>query len=105
MKEELEKIIKKRVSLEIGDDFALDKCWEEEIQILSEDINKTMNYILNEITDENFYWISEVFEEVIDKTQSEKLLKIFETRNEKVEDENYKKDIYKEIEFAKQYLK
>ena len=105
MNEEIEKIIQKRRSLELGDDFELEKQWEIEVQILTEDINKTINYILKEISDENLYWISEVFEEIIEKTQSKKLLKSFEIRNEKVKDDNYKKEIFKEIEFTKLYLK
>ena len=103
--EEIEKIIQKRRSLELGDDFELEKQWEIEVLILTEDVNKIINYILKEISDENLYWISEVFEEIIEKTQSKKLLKSLEIRNEKVKDDNYKKEIFKEIEFAKLYLK
>lgn len=54
---------------ELGDnwDYGINQCHEEAITILTQNIDETMAYFLNDCTDEEFYWLSEIFEEIIEK--------------------------------------
>lgn len=96
--------IEKRLGLHLNDDFALQECWETEAGILSEDVGATIDYILNDCDDDTLYWISEVFEEVIEKTKSQPLISALVQRCEKVSDAEKKKSIKAEIESAKETL-
>ena len=105
MKEKIEKLIEKRISLDEDDDFAIEELWKEEVQILVEDINKTIQYILNEVSDENLAWIGEVFYEVVEKTQSKEFIEAVKNRSNLVKNIETKNDIVLDINFAEQYLK
>ncbi|MCD7731701.1 MAG: hypothetical protein LUI05_09450 [Oscillospiraceae bacterium] len=76
---------------ELGDnwDYGINQCHEEAITILTQNIDETMAYFLNDCTDEEFYWLSEIFEEIIEKTQSQKLIQTLRNRLEKVTCETY----------------
>ena len=76
------------------------KCWEEEILSLSNNISETKNFYKNECSDEILFWTSEVFEELIEVTQSIELLDILRDRALNVLDELYKNDILEEIDYA-----
>jgi hypothetical protein len=39
------------------------------IEIITADIAKSIDYFLYECTDEEFYWLTETFEEIVEKTQ------------------------------------
>lgn len=104
MDDTIKDIIDKRLALHINDGFALHECWETEAGILSEDVEATVDYILNDCDDDTLYWISEVFEEVIEKTKSQPLISALVQRCEKVSDAEKKKSIKAEIESAKETL-
>ena len=104
IKEKFAQLISKRLSLEINDDFGLEEVWEKEISILTENLDKTISYILNDCSDEKFYWMSEVFEEIVQKTQSIDFINAIKERLKKVTNEKYYKDIEQEIEDATDYL-
>lgn len=104
IKEKFAQLISKRLSLEINDDFGLEEVWEKEISILTENLDKTISYILNDCPDEEFYWMSEVFEEIVQKVQSMDFINAIKERLKKVTNEKYYKDIEQEIEDAIDYL-
>ena len=64
----LRETINRRKSLELNDDFALEECWNTETDILSSDIPKAIDFI-NTCSEDEFFWLSEVFDDVISKTQ------------------------------------
>ncbi len=57
--------------------------------ILSENVSDTISYFENDCTDEEFYWLGSVFEDVAEKTQSKKLIQVLRKRLEKVTPETY----------------
>ncbi|NLM16537.1 MAG: hypothetical protein GX221_02330 [Candidatus Riflebacteria bacterium] len=71
-------IIKERERISVvssdNDDFAIDKCWEELTELLSKNIEATIEYIENECDNNEFAWISEVFDFVAKKTQSQEFI-------------------------------
>lgn len=68
---EIREVLSRRIALHPEDSFAAEKCWEEEIIILCRDMDQTIDFIKNRCTAEEFVWLSEVFEEVQEMTQSE----------------------------------
>ncbi|WP_216361344.1 hypothetical protein [Gardnerella vaginalis] len=43
-------------------DYGVEMCNKEEIQILSEDIQSTIEYLKNDCTADEFVWISEIID-------------------------------------------
>ena len=52
------------------DAYGIEKCWDEEIDLMCRDIGQTVDFLKNRCTGEEFVWLSEVFEEVQEQTQS-----------------------------------
>lgn len=71
--DKIRNVLTKRKQLHPEDLFATEECWKEEIEILSADIDQTIDFLLNRCTGEEFVWLSEVFEEVQERTVAEKL--------------------------------
>lgn len=87
--EQLRGVIERNMALDPNDDFGTEKCWKEMTAILSEDIAATLHYFENECTDEEFYWLGAVFEDVAEKTQSKELIQVLRNRLTKVTPETY----------------
>ena len=87
--EQLRGVIERNMALDPNDDFGTEKCWEEMTAILSEDIVATLHYFENECTDEEFYWLGAVIEDVAEKTQSKELIQVLRNRLTKVTPETY----------------
>ena len=87
--EQLRGVIERNMALDPNDDFGTEKCWEEMTAILSEDIVATLHYFENECTDEEFYWLGAVFEDVAEKTKSKELIQVLRNRLTKVTPETY----------------
>jgi hypothetical protein len=87
--EQLRGVIERNMALDPNDDFGTEKCWEEMTAILSEDIVATLHYFENECTDEEFYWLGAVFEDVAEKTKSKELIQVLRNRLAKVTPETY----------------
>ena len=87
--EQLRGVIERNMALDPNDDFGTEKCWEEMTAILSEDIVATLHNFENQCTDEEFYWLGAVFEDVAEKTQSKELIQVLRNRLTKVTPETY----------------
>lgn len=87
--EQLRKVIARNEALDPNDDFGTEKCWEEMTAILSEDINATLHYFESECSDEEFYWLGAVFEDIAEKTQSKELIQVLRNRLARVTPETY----------------
>ncbi len=98
IKQMIEPIIKERIRIadETQDnwDYGIEQCWKKEIDILTNDIEESVSYFLNDCSDEFFFWIAEIFEEVIEKTQSKKMLQCFRARLSFVNPEKYNQDTF-----------
>lgn len=70
---EIREILSKRIALHPEDSFATEECWKEEIMVLSRDIEQTIDFFSYQCTGDEFAWLSEVFEDVLEKTHSEEL--------------------------------
>ncbi len=87
--EQLREVITRCVALDPNDDFGMEKCWAEMTEILSDDISATVHFFESVCTDEEFYWLGSVFEDVAEKTQSKELIQVLRNRLAKVTPETY----------------
>ncbi len=87
--EQLREVITRCAALDPNDDFGMEKCWEEMTVILSGDISATIHFFESVCTDEEFYWLGSVFEDVAEKTQSKELIQVLRNRLAKVTPETY----------------
>jgi len=94
-----------RIAKETQDnwDYGIEQCCKEEIDILSRNMNETIMFFDNECTDEDFFWLSEVFEDIAEKTQSREFVEALRIRLAKVTRENYNQSGF-ESEHMRKYV-
>ena len=66
--------IAKRIQTDDEWEDAVNKCLQEETAILTEDIQKTISFLENECTADEFSWLSEVFILVVEKNKSREFI-------------------------------
>jgi hypothetical protein len=89
-----------------GEDyFTTEKCWKKEIEILSEDIPSTIEFLKNECTADEYSWISEVIDGVIEIKPSEELVECYKSLMEKFPEECKKYNISGIVEICENILK
>lgn len=84
-----------RLSLHINDDFGLEESWKNLTNILSENINETIAFFKNVCTDEEFFWLSEVFSDVAEKTHSNDFVLTLKQRLAQITRDNYAQNNFK----------
>lgn len=94
-KKELREVIEKVMFLHPENDYEHEKCWEKEIQLVTEDMPGAFDFIMNECTDEEFFYFSEVFDEIAAESQSWEFIDTIKKRTEAVTAESYAKNIFK----------
>ena len=75
-------------------DYGIDKCCKKEVKILSEDISETIRFFTDECTNEEFFWLSEVFSDVAEKTKSSEFVQCLRNRLARVRREDYKQQSF-----------
>jgi hypothetical protein len=102
--EEFREVLALRKKLHPEDDFETEEMWKKETEILSRDMQKTIDFLENECTAEELYWISEVFDEVVEKTQSKEFIECLYRVVEKYPAESEEHRILVFIHYAEGYL-
>lgn len=89
-----------RISEESQDEWAygIEKCWEQEVGILTEDIPSTLLFLKNDCTADEFSWISEVIEDIAEQTNSREFVECYKSLMSKYPDECNKYNIAGSIE-------
>lgn len=80
------------------DNYYYVTLWEKEVNIVCSDLDAGMQFINNECTDEELYWLSEVFEDIAAKSHSAEFIQCIRERAARVEDSKRRADIQQEIE-------
>lgn len=88
----LRAVITQNMSLDPSDDFGAEKCWREMTDILADDISASILYFERDCTDEEFYWLGSVFEDVIERTQCKELISVLRKRLAAVSSETYRQN-------------
>jgi len=83
----------------------IDECCKKEIEILSEDISSTIEFLKNECTADEYTWISEVIDDIVDKNPSRELLECYKSLMIKFPEEYEKYNIAGVVEICENILK
>ena len=84
-----------RLSLDVNDDYGIEASWKRLTEILSENISDTLFFFETECTDEELFWLSEVFDDVSKIVQSKRFIQVLRTRLAKVTREGYDQKSFK----------
>ena len=93
--EKLRKTLKRRVSLDINDDFSLQDCWNSMINILTKNIDETIDFFKTQCSNEEFFWLSEIFEDIAYKTQSKEFITVLNERLNSINSNNFNQKEFK----------
>src|SRR5699024_11487724 len=85
-------ILNKRKSLNLNDDYGIQKRWNQIIEVLVENERNTIKYLEN-CSKSDIYWISEDFEDIAEILQSNELIDCLKKLDEKYPDFNMTNDI------------
>ena len=102
--EELRQILERRSKLHPNDDFRTEKAWEEETELLSRNMEETIRFLENECTDDEFIWLSEVFDDIARKSQSRAFIDCLYAVVRKFPEEDQKYNLTHHIEDAESWL-
>ena len=102
MFDELRDIVAERKRIEWDD--GIDQCLKKGIEILTRDLEQTINFIENECDDETFCWIGEVFDDVAEITQSKEFVAAIKRRAAKVVDAEERRSVEVDVSFAEDSL-
>ena len=81
--------------VESEDNYWVEDYWKATIELFTKDVAATINFLQNECDDEELYFLSEIFEEIVEQTQSEELVAALRSRLAKVTPENYNQQNFK----------
>lgn len=73
----LKELIKERALVDAQNDILTEKSQKEEFNILSKNLSDTINF-LNTCSKEEFYWISEIFDDLSEHFKSNELIECME---------------------------
>lgn len=97
---------RQRIAEECQDewDYGIKQCWKQEIELLSEDIPSSIAFLVEECSAEEFSWISEVIDDIVEKTQSREFLDCYKKLAVKYQDECKEYNIAGSIKIAEDIL-
>ncbi len=75
-KSKIEELINERKAIPVYDDMSTMYKWDELVAALGDDEVDVFDY-LSSIEDEVFFWIEEIYEEIIEKFPSERIEELF----------------------------
>ena len=78
-----------RLTLDVNDDYGTEQSWKELTEILSESVDDTIRFFNDECSDEELFWLSEVFSDVSEIVQSKQFVQALRMRLARVTREGY----------------
>ncbi len=103
--EEFRKVIHEREQCHDEWAYGVEQCWKKEIEILTEDISSTIDFLKKDCTADEFSWISEVIDDVVEIAPSKELVQCYKELMVKFPEECSKYNIAGSIESAEAILK
>jgi|GEM_PF-3205228 len=97
-------MIKERSSYDPNDDFAVEALWERMVVLVSSDLEGAIHYIRNYITNEELYWFSEAFDQIVEKTQSLEFLEAVLDAAGRISDFDERNNILMDVSYATGYF-
>ena len=70
--------------VESEDNYWVEDYWKATIELFTKDVAATIMFLQNDCDDEELYFLSEIFEEIVEQTQSKELVSVLRSRLAKV---------------------
>ncbi|MEE8807428.1 MAG: hypothetical protein SOI44_03295 [Lactimicrobium sp.] len=80
---EYSQFLEQRKKIEGDIDYDTDPVIGNIVSLMTSDVPATINFLKNECTEEQFIWLSEVFDEIVQKTQSKEMIQVLRQLTEK----------------------
>ena len=96
-------VIQERIR-EPGAQYYPDLWWEKEKEAILANLDTSICFINEACTDEEFYFLSEIFDDIMKETKSADFLECIRTRTDQVENIQWRNEIAEDIEFAALYV-
>ena len=90
----LREVVQFRI-VEREDNYWVEDYWKAAIEMYVKDLSATIMFFQNDCDDEELYFLSEIFEEIVEQTQSKELVSALRSRLAKVTPENYDQQGFK----------
>lgn len=97
-------VIRRRKETHDEYDYGVEMCNKEEIQVLAEDIPSTIEYLKNDCTADEFVWISEIIDDLAEKTRNRELMECYKSLMGKFPEESKRYHVDFCIECAEDFL-
>lgn len=97
------KVIRERITNPNSRYYA-DPWWDAEIKQFTVNLEESIRFIKEECTNEELYWLGEVFDDIMEKTRSIEFLNCLRERAERVENPQWKAEILEDIRTAAAYI-
>lgn len=81
--------------VESEENYWVEDYWNATIKLFTANIADTIMFLQNDCDDEELYFLSEIFEEIVEQTQSEEIISVLRSRLAKVTPENYDQQNFK----------
>jgi hypothetical protein len=85
-------------------DFENDPVILESIELLTKNINETIEFLDNDCTGNQFVWMSEIFEEIAQKTQNREFIQCLYRTADRFPAETKEYNIISFIKFAEEFI-
>lgn len=78
--------------------------WEDEVNLFCKDLNDGIQFITAVCTDEELYWLGEVYDDIMEKTHSKAFIDALRERVKRVHNLEWKTAILEDIRTASEYI-
>lgn len=102
--QKFKEVIRRRKETHDEYDYGVEMCNKEEIQILAEDIPSTIEYLKKDCTADEFVWISEIIDDLAEKTRNRELMECYKSLMGKFPEESKRYHVDFCIECAEDFL-
>ena len=104
MTEKIRESIKKRAMVDDEWDYGVRQSWETTLSIISENFDEIIDFIENDCTADEFSWLSEIYNEIIDIFPSERIIEALRKTADKYPEEVEKYNLIYCIDEAEEHL-
>lgn len=102
--EEIRAVIEQRAVIPDEWYHFIKQYWEEETEILSRNIDDTIDFLENECTADEFSWLSEIFDNVAERTKSREFVDCLYRIADKYSEELFDTHIVENLKYAEYAL-
>ena len=101
---EFNDLIQKRKSIKSDVDYSHNPIIKNMVNLMTKNTRETIDFIVNDCTEEQFIWLSEIFDEIIEKTKNDEILDALRQTAQKYPKATQKYNINYFIDSAAEYL-